>query len=137
MTDNPLQQILALTTPITMEQTQVPSTTDTFSEGVYLRTIHMLANTFIVGRRHKTRHMNIITKGSAWVDCGDGPVLYTAPVMFESQAGVQKRLFIVEDMDWTTVHVTEETDLDIITQNSVYTEEESLAYFKEQQCLGE
>lgn len=34
-----------------------------------------------------------------------------APCIFESDAEVRKVLYIEEDMLWTTVHVTEETDL--------------------------
>jgi len=119
-----------------------PLVSHTFCNGVYARTIHMLAGTFIVGMRHKTKHLNIITKGRLNVDSGDGNVeLVEAPCMFESDAGVQKVLYIFEDTDWTTIHATEETDVDKISEFTVYNSEESMKYLKESKrgmlCLGD
>ncbi len=112
-----------------------------FSDGVYARTIHMKAGSVIVGRQHKTRHLNIITKGKANVDSGNGIELVTAPCMFESDAGVQKILYIFEDMDWTTIHPTEETDLDVLEDLMVESIDDSMKCFKLNNrgdlCLGE
>ncbi len=112
-----------------------------FSDGVYARTIHMLKGSIIVGRQHKTKHLNIITKGKANVDMGNGLELVEAPCMFESDAGVQKILYIFEDMDWTTIHPTDETDLDVLEDMMVESIEESMKCFKLNSrgdlCLGE
>ena len=40
----------------------------------------------------------------------------TAPYIFESPEGCRKVLYIEEDMLWTTIHPTEETDSSIIEQ---------------------
>jgi len=88
--------------------------THTFSEGVYHREIFMPKGTFIIGHKHNTTHLNIISKGKAkvWMD-GIVEVI-EAPYTFESKAGVRKILFIEEDMLWATVHVTSETDIETL-----------------------
>ena len=91
--------------------------THTYSEGVYAREIFMPAGMIVVGHVHRTRHLNIVSSGKAKV-YHDGVLEYIeAPYTFESMPGVQKVLYIEEDMFWTTIHVTNETDqekLDIL-----------------------
>ena len=96
--------------------------THTFSDGVYAREIFMPAGMLVVGHVHKTRHLNIVSQGKAKVWAGDSIVEITAPYTFESDAGVQKVLYIEEDMFWTTIHITEKTDIleleeDLIDRN--------------------
>lgn len=85
--------------------------THRFAPGVYAREIFMPAGTVVVGHEHKTEHFNIISKGRASVRIGDAIEEIIAPCTFVSKPGVRKALFIKEDMVWTTIHVTEETDL--------------------------
>ena len=87
-----------------------------FSEGVYARSIAMGKDTIVVGKKHKTRHLNIILKGSAKVWMNGVVTTITAPYIFESPEGCRKVLYIEEDMLWTTIHPTEETDSSIIEQ---------------------
>ena len=85
-----------------------------FSEGVYIREITMPADSYILGHKHTTTHMNILSKGAcvlADMNTGETTTLI-APCTFESKAGVQKLLYIVEECVWSTIHVTEETDID-------------------------
>lgn len=89
--------------------------THTFSDGVYVREVFMPQGSFIVGHVHKTRHINIVSTGKALVWMNGEIHEITAPFTFESEAGVRKVLLILEDMFWSTVHVTKEKDLDIIT----------------------
>lgn len=86
-----------------------------FSPGLYMREIFMPADTIVIGKVHKTEHFNILMKGSCFIVNDDGShELLQAPVTFSSQAGVQKTLYIVEDMIWMTTHVTEETNVEAI-----------------------
>ena len=80
-----------------------------FSDGVYARPVIMTSDKpLIIGHRHKTRHLNLMMTGAAFVSM-DGKVQYMeAPRIFESQAGVRKSLYIVEDVIWVTVHPTKE-----------------------------
>ena len=92
-----------------------------FSPGVYMREITMPAGSIILGHEHITKHLNIISKGSCrLLDIETGEVtILEAPYTFESEAGVRKLLYIIEECVWSTVHVTEETDLDTLEEELI------------------
>lgn len=117
---------------------KVCPTVDNFSEGVYARTIFMPKGTIIIGKKHKTRHLNIVISGIArvWMDGVIRDI--KAPDILESKEGCRKILYIVEDMYWTTIHPTNETDVGII-ENMIISEEplEGLEnIIKELQCFS-
>lgn len=86
--------------------------THRFAPGVYLREIFMPADTVVIGKVHKTRHFNILIQGACLIVHSDGTrEELRAPCTFVSDCNVQKVLYILEDMIWQTVHVTDETDL--------------------------
>ena len=88
------------------------TTKHNFSEGVYIREITMPTDSIILGAVHTTKHYNIISKGSCILLDEEGSSTYIeAPCTFESQTGVQKLLYIVDECVWSTIHVTEETDV--------------------------
>ena len=86
--------------------------THTFSDGVYAREIFMPKGMIVIGHVHRTKHLNIVSTGKARVFYDGEMHEITAPYTFESEAGVRKALFILEDMFWTTIHVTDETNQD-------------------------
>jgi hypothetical protein len=84
-----------------------------FAPGVYVREIFMPAETIIIGHIHRTEHLNILVQGACFIVHNDGSrEELRAPMTFVSKAGVQKALYITEDMVWQTVHVTTETDIE-------------------------
>lgn len=83
-----------------------------FAPGVYVREIFMPAGAVIIGKIHKTRHLNIIQQGKVALANEDGTSTILGPCTFMSDAGVQKALLIIEDTVWSTVHVTELRDLE-------------------------
>lgn len=84
-----------------------------FSFGVYMREILMPAGTFVIGAKHRTEHLNIITQGRALVMM-DGIIReVTAPCTFVSGAGVRKTLYIAEEMRWATIHLNLDNERDI------------------------
>lgn len=83
-----------------------------FAPGVYLRTIVMPAGMFIVGHRHRTKHLNIVWSGRARVLIGSEVHEIVGPCTFVSEPGVRKVLLILEEMRWSTIHVTPETDME-------------------------
>jgi hypothetical protein len=94
-----------------LEQTPLP-VKHHFSPGLYIREIFMPAGTIVIGKIHKTEHANILVQGACLIVHGDDDrEELRAPRVFVSHAGVQKVLYIVEDMIWMTTHVTTETDL--------------------------
>ena len=99
-----------------------------FSDGVYVREIFMPGDTFVIGKKHTTKHLNIVQQGECLVYMEGELHHIVAPCTFESNAGVQKVLKVVKDTVWSTVHVTEETDIDKLESTLAYKtmEEESL-----------
>lgn len=110
-----------------------------FSKGVYIREIFMPKGMLIVGKIHKTRHLNIISQGSCRVVTPTRVMDIVAPHTFESFEGEQKVVLMHEDVVWSTVHVTEETDLDKLEQECITEEydEELVKKLGEQLCLGD
>lgn len=95
-----------------IEQTECPLKHH-FSPGLYLREIFMPAGTVVIGRVHKTEHFNVLVQGACLIVHDDfRREVLRAPMVFISKAGMQKVLYILEDMIWMTTHVSEETDLD-------------------------
>lgn len=85
-----------------------------FTDGAYARELTMPAGSVVVGKIHKHSHLNFITKGKVAVVTEFGKEIYTAPYTFVSQPGTKRVVMILEDTIWTTVHVTNETDLEKI-----------------------
>ena len=113
-----------------------------FSKGVYAREIFMPKGMLIVGKVHKTRHLNIISQGRCTVKTTVRKLLIEAPFTFESLEGEQKVVFMHEDVVWTTIHLTNETDLAKIEEECIASEydesiiNELVSSFGGVQCLG-
>lgn len=91
-----------------------------FAPGVYIREIFMPAGSVVIGKIHKTEHFNIIQQGSVCLMSEDGSrEILTGPCTFVSNAGVQKVLRIIEDTVWSTVHITEERDLEKLEEQLI------------------
>ncbi len=109
-----------------------------FSPGVYVRELTMPTDSIIVGHEHRTQHLNIISKGSCILldlDTQETTDI-VAPYTFESKAGVRKVLYIVEECTWSTVHVTQETDLDKLEAELIVKSDTYIKNNKELECLG-
>lgn len=98
---------------LTMPQAEVP-VTHRFLDGIYVREVLMKKGLIVVGKIHKQEHIAIISSGEASVLTENGLQRIKAPYTFKSPPGVRRALYIHEDMTWTTVHRTDETDLDAI-----------------------
>jgi hypothetical protein len=87
-------------------------TTHHFAPGVYMREIFIPKGTTLVGKIHKTEHMNILSQGdiTVWTDSGMKRLL--ASTVIKSQPGIKRVGYAHEDSVWITVHPTEETDLE-------------------------
>jgi quercetin dioxygenase-like cupin family protein len=105
------------------DQIDLPLVHD-FTPGIYVRTIFMPKGTFVIGKTHKTEHFNIVHSGRANVMIDGEYKEISAPDMFVSKEGVKKVLWILEDMVWSTIHATTETNLDILEKELILTFEE-------------
>jgi hypothetical protein len=85
-----------------------------FAPGAYGREIFMPKDALVVGKIHKHAHVNVISQGLCLVMTEAGTQLLAAPRTWVSQPGTKRVVYILEDTIWTTVHVTEETDLEKI-----------------------
>lgn len=91
-----------------------------FADGQYVRETFMAGGTFAIGKKHKTKVVNILLKGkiSLFID-KDTTEIITAPCIWVSQAGVQKIAYFHEDTVWVNTHPTNETDLDKIEESVI------------------
>lgn len=82
-----------------------------YGDGCYIREIFMPKGTLIISKIHKYTHPYFVMKGKASVVTENGIEVIEAPYQGITQAGTKRALYIHEDMVWTTVHITKETDL--------------------------
>lgn len=108
-----------------------------FAPGVYIREIFMPAGSIVIGKIHKTEHFNIIQRGAVSLIGEDGSrQVLRGPHTFVSKAGVQKVLYIHEDTVWSTVHLTDERDLDKLEAMLIEPDKSYPKFDREQERLG-
>ncbi|MDO8310366.1 MAG: hypothetical protein Q7T25_00355 [Sideroxyarcus sp.] len=90
-----------------------------FAPGAYAREMSIPAGHWAFGKIHKHAHLSFITKGRIAVLTEDGPNVITAPYTFVNTPGTKRFVFALEDTIWSTVHVTEETDLSKIEEHVI------------------
>lgn len=88
----------------------------TFANGLYAREMSLKANSFVVGALHKTQHLYNISKGSCMVALEDKVEYLEAPYSGITEIGDKRVITAITDLVWTTYHVTDETDPDIIAE---------------------
>lgn len=90
-----------------------------FSQGVYAREIFIPKGGFIVGKIHKYKNLNVITKGEVSFFSIDGAVRVKAPHTFVASPGVKRVIYAHEDTFWMTIHGTKETDIEKIEEEVI------------------
>jgi len=85
-----------------------------FAPGAYARTIFIPKGTLVVGKIHKHAHLNILIRGTVSVATEEGPVVLQAPRVMTSKAGTKRVVYTHEHTLWTTIHLTDKTNLDEI-----------------------
>jgi hypothetical protein len=101
------------------------------SKGQYVREMRIPKGFYVVGKEHKTRHLNILTTGKMTVWTVHGRLDLCAekgPVIYESVAGVKKVGYAHEDSVWLTVHPTDEVDQDRLEFQFIKAEEQELLF---------
>lgn len=87
-----------------------------FAPGLYARKMLIPAGVVLTGAVHKTEHLCIIT-GDITVTTDDGVHRITdAHAIISSKPGAKRAGYAHCDTYWTTVHATEETDLDRLVE---------------------
>jgi len=90
-----------------------------FSKGVYARELFIPKDTVLTGKIHKHTNLNIISQGDMSVLTEDGIKRVKAPFTIVSPAGTKRIAYAHEDTIWTTIHGTEEIDLEKIEHEFV------------------
>lgn len=93
-----------------------------FAPGIYAREITIPADACIIGKMHRTEHLNIISQGRCTVFCLGERMEIEGPFTFVSYPGSKKAIYAHEDTVWTTVHATNETDLDALEREMIVSE---------------
>ena len=108
-----------------------------FSKGVYARELRIPKGTCLTGRIHKFANLNILSSGEMTVSTDGGMVRVKAPFTVVSPPGTKRVAYAHEDCIWTTVHGTDDTDIDQIEQAFTAGDEQDYLEFASQQLLGE
>jgi hypothetical protein len=85
-----------------------------FSKGVYARELFIPKGTVLTGYIHKYTNLNILSKGKLSILTENGVIEVSAPYTVVSPAGTKRLAYAHEDTIWTTIHGTDETDIDMI-----------------------
>lgn len=114
------------------EQLKKPQVTirveHTFFPGGYARTIYVPAGTELTGAVHKYSNFNILVSGTLLIITEDGPKVMTGPLSFLSPPGTKRVGKMLTDVVWTTILMTDLTDIAAI--------EATLTMNDEAQCLA-
>lgn len=112
-----------------------------FSQGVYARELFIPKGTLLTGQIHKYQQLNIMSQGEMSVLTEDGVVRVKAAFTIVSPPGTKRIAYAHEDSVWTTIHGTDETDLEKIEAHFIAKNDEEFRAFIEQtkeiaQCHG-
>ena len=114
-----------------------------FSQGVYAREITIPAGTLLTGKIHKFTQLNILSFGEISVLTEDGVKRVSAPFTVVSPPGTKRIAYAHSTCVWTTIHGTNETDLEKIENHFIAESDAQYEAFLEQaktmeiaQCLG-
>jgi hypothetical protein len=87
-----------------------------FAPGIYAREMTIPAGVALTGAVHKTEHLSIVSKGRIAVTTDDGVKVLCAGEAFVSKPGAKRAGFALEETVWTTIHPTDETDIDKLVE---------------------
>ena len=108
-----------------------------FSKGIYAREIFIPKGTILTGKIHKYKNLNIMSMGELSVLTENGVVRVKAPFTVVSPPGIKRAAYAHEDTLWTTIHATEETDVEKIEAEFIAQSERDYLEFCRMLGLGE
>lgn len=94
-------------------------TTHHFSQGVYAREIEMPKGAILIGKIHKHQNLVILSKGEISMMSIEGAKRIKAPFTMVSCPGIKRIAYVHEDAVFTTIHGTNETDLEKIEEEFI------------------
>lgn len=94
-------------------------TTHHFSKGLYAREIFIPKGTILIGKIHKYISLNILSQGDITILTEFGARRVCAPYTVVSPPLTKRVGYAHEDTVWTTIHATEETDLEKLEEELI------------------
>lgn len=83
-----------------------------FANGFYAREMTMPKGSAVVGKVHKSEHLCIVSQGTVDLVSEEKSETISAPYTYVSQPGAKRVIYAHEETVWTTVHMSDETDVD-------------------------
>lgn len=118
------------------EQIEIP-VKHYFSQGVYAREITIPAGAMLTGKIHKFQQLNILSSGEISVMTDEGMKTVKAPFTIVSPPGTKRIAYAHTECVWTTIHGTNETDLDKIEEHYIAQTDADYVAFLEQTKIKE
>jgi len=100
-----------------------------FSKGVYARELRIPAGVTLVGEIHKFENLNILSAGTMIVTTEEGMKEVSAPFTVVSPPGTKRAAHTLTECVWTTIHGTEEKDVELIKNHFIATSEQEWLEF--------
>ena len=100
-----------------------------FSKGVYARELHIPAGVTLVGEIHKFENLNILSQGTMIVTTEEGMREVSAPFTVVSPPGTKRAAHTLTNCIWTTIHGTDETNVDEIEHHFIAKSEQEWLEF--------
>ena len=108
--------------------------THEFFPGGYMRTLKFPKGQYLVGKIHKHAHPNMLLKGEVLVVTEGGGIEHlVAPARMILPPGTKRLVCSLEDSEWTTIHITDETDLAKIEDHVIAPTYEAYEQFRLEQ----
>ena len=104
-----------------------------FSPGIYTRSIFIPKGAIIIGKMHKTEHLNIVSSGLLTVWTETGMKLVGAPAIIHSLPNCKRVALAHENTVWTTIHSNpdDEQDVEKLEARLTYSRSEQLNYMED------
>lgn len=96
-----------------------------FAPGLYAREMLVPAGVVATGAVHKTEHMTIVV-GHCVLTTDEGAQEFMGYHSFVSKPGAKRAIYAIQPTMVTTLHVTEETDLDKLCEQLTESKREEL-----------
>ena len=85
-----------------------------FAPGVYLREFFLKKGMYFTTKIHKTTHFLIIACGKTMIISDKGEQILTGPTVLTTTPGTKRAVYGIEDTTFYTVHVTDETNIELL-----------------------
>ncbi len=112
-------------------------TTHHFAPGVYLRQFFLPKGMYFTSKIHKTTHLLIVASGKTAITSELGKTIVEGPAVLTTKPGTKRAVYGIEDTTFFTVHVTEETDLEVIEDKIIAQDFNAIDLLEETKKIGE